>query len=272
VLQIATGRACVSSPEAPRHHDPSARLPVSDWLAAAYTVSSACQIEAIALSREGHVGPINSGGDSKQPPSPQSLSRKPPTVRWSERGRSVRTFAVARGIRVVRRLVAALFVAALASNLPVVAATAAADRSPVGLSASSFVRSCGTDVYGDLRPVRRWQRQSIVVGPREATRARTDSKEVARCRPPRATRRASSSRGCRPRASSRVDLRGLLTRAVGGPLVCPHRARAFERSHRAWMTVLGDPRSSAPTPVNRRCRFAGGFTRSAGPEVATSGV
>jgi class 3 adenylate cyclase len=44
--------------------------------------------------------------------------------------------------------------------------------------------------------------------------------------------------------------------AVGGPLVerfchlpsIGTRARAFERSHRAWMTVLGDRQSSAPTP------------------------
>jgi hypothetical protein len=80
----------------------------------------------------------------------------------------------------VRRLAGAVFVVALASSLAVVAATAAAGRSPAGLSASPFVRSCGTDVYGDLGSVRRWQRQSIVVGPfafvwirqaREATRA-----------------------------------------------------------------------------------------------------
>ena len=35
----------------------------------------------------------------------------------------------------------------------------------IGLSAAPFVRSCGTDVWGDLGPVGRWQRQSIVVGP-----------------------------------------------------------------------------------------------------------
>jgi hypothetical protein len=40
-----------------------------------------------------------------------------------------------------------------------------ADGARLGSSASPFVRSCGTDVYGDLGPVRHWQRQSVVVGP-----------------------------------------------------------------------------------------------------------
>jgi hypothetical protein len=47
----------------------------------------------------------------------------------------------------------------------VTSASTAATDARLGLSASPFLRSCGTDVWGDLGPVRRWQRQSIVVGP-----------------------------------------------------------------------------------------------------------
>jgi hypothetical protein len=88
------------------------------------------------------------------------------------------------------------------------------------------------------------------------------------------------SSGTHIRRSRRSCLRELLTRAIGGPLVerfshlpcIGTRARAFERSHRAWMTVLGDRRSSAPTPGQQRCRFAGGLYEERGPEAATSGV
>jgi hypothetical protein len=62
----------------------------------------------------------------------------------------------------------------------VTSTSTATTEAQLGSSTSKFVRSCGTDVWGDLGPVRRWQRQSIVVGPfafvwirqaREATRA-----------------------------------------------------------------------------------------------------
>jgi hypothetical protein len=39
-------------------------------------------------------------------------------------------------------------------------ASAGLGGAPVG-----YVRDCGTDVYGDLGPARRWQRRSILVGP-----------------------------------------------------------------------------------------------------------
>jgi hypothetical protein len=65
----------------------------------------------------------------------------------------------------VRGLAATIVAATLALSAAVASTATASARSQVGLSASPFVRSCGTDVWGDLGPVRRWQRQSIVVGP-----------------------------------------------------------------------------------------------------------
>jgi hypothetical protein len=63
----------------------------------------------------------------------------------------------------VRRLAVAVVGVLAFSSAVAAACTATASR--LGLSAPAFVRSCGTDVYGDLGPVRSWQRQSIVVGP-----------------------------------------------------------------------------------------------------------
>jgi hypothetical protein len=80
----------------------------------------------------------------------------------------------------VRSLAAAVFVAVLGLSAAVAAITSSASAARVGLSASPFVRSCGTDVWGDLGPARRWQRWSVLVGPfafvwirqaRQATRA-----------------------------------------------------------------------------------------------------
>ena len=65
----------------------------------------------------------------------------------------------------MRRLAATVFVASLGLSAAFAATSNAGSDAPRELSASLFVRSCGTDVWGDLGPVRRWQRQSIVVGP-----------------------------------------------------------------------------------------------------------
>jgi hypothetical protein len=80
----------------------------------------------------------------------------------------------------VRSLAAIIVVAVLGLSAAVAAMTSSARASRIGVSASPFVRACGTDVWGDLGPARRWQRSSVVVGPfafvwirqaREATRA-----------------------------------------------------------------------------------------------------
>lgn len=57
--------------------------------------------------------------------------------------------------------------ARIAAAVAVVVALAAtaAGTARSGRPASTFVRSCGTSVYGDLGPAHRWQRQSVVVGP-----------------------------------------------------------------------------------------------------------
>lgn len=66
----------------------------------------------------------------------------------------------------VRSFAAFAFMAALALSAATVAANGAAGHSSADhVSASRFVRSCDTAVYGDLGPVRRRQRHSIVVGP-----------------------------------------------------------------------------------------------------------
>ena len=65
----------------------------------------------------------------------------------------------------MRAIAAAAVAATLASSAAVASTATATSDGRLGRFAATFVRSCGTDVWGNLGPVRRWQRQSIVVGP-----------------------------------------------------------------------------------------------------------
>lgn len=84
-----------------------------------------------------------------------------------------------RRIPVVRVLAVAAPVATLALGSAVALAATATTGARLDLSASPFVRSCRTEVLGDLGPVRRWQRQSVVVGPFAFDGIREARKETA---------------------------------------------------------------------------------------------
>ncbi len=65
----------------------------------------------------------------------------------------------------MHRLAAALFVATVAAGYGVTVTSSAVIEPRIRSSPSTFLRACGTDVWGDLGPVRRWQRESIILGP-----------------------------------------------------------------------------------------------------------